>query len=654
MQLPFGFTIPQVAWTPPDLRALPSWADAKRVSVDVETKDPDLQKRPGHEGLGPGDFRPGNWAVGISFAIEDGPSHYLPIRHEGGDNVDCDHALQYVRDQARVFRGTLVGTNLAYDEGFLYRDDIEFKNVAWHRDVQNAAVLIYELYDRYNLTAIAERLGLPGKDDSVLKAFAQAYGCHPKRDLYKLPGRAVAQYAVQDVVLPLTILRRQEKQIDELEIQQVWDMESRLLPVLLRMRRRGVKVNLDKVRKIEEWCLAQERQLLNKAHTLSGVQLAPDDVWNASAMSRPLTACGYTVPMSKDKKPRPSVDKHFLTKCGEIGATLKRAREVNKLRTTYAHRIWRYHVNGRVHPVTHQMRRSKDEEKGDDDKGVRYGRTAMEHHSMQQEPGRDDEFGSMWRSVYEAEDDCFWVCSDWSQQEPRIGVHYAEILGLPGAKEFADEYRRNPRLDIHQALADISGMARKIVKNFVNGRLYGMGDAKLCRSIGCPTKWTTGRDGKEREVPGEDGQAKIDQFNKFVPWLVLLTRECAKQAKKKGHVWTADRRRCNFPKDSQGNYDWVHKAFSRVGQGSAAGQFKETAIAADAEGIPLQLGIHDEFDYSENDPRRMRRLKELQLNVRTFGVPMMVDQEVGPDWGAIHKTSSPEGVAFLARWENFN
>src|SRR5690242_18401531 len=147
MQLPFSFTIPKVDWTPPDISKLPSWADAKRISIDVETKDPDLRT------LGPGNFRRGCHSVGIAFSIEDGPSHYIPFRHEGGDNCDLDHALNYFREQAKVFRGTLVGCNLGYDLGFMDKDGIEFKQVEWYRDVGHNAVLIYELHDRYGLNA---------------------------------------------------------------------------------------------------------------------------------------------------------------------------------------------------------------------------------------------------------------------------------------------------------------------------------------------------------------------------------------------------------------------------------------------------------------------------------------------------------------------
>jgi len=644
MQLPFAFTVPKVEWKPKKLGDLPSWRDAKRICVDVETKDPDLRDRPGHKGLGPGNFRPGNHIVGIGFSIEDGETHYLPIRHEGGDNLDVNHTLNYVRDQARSFTGTIVGANLGYDLGFLEKDEVYFTNVSRYSDVINAAVVIYELFDRYGLDAIAEREGIPGKDETILREFATAYKVNPKRDLYKLPGRAVEAYAEQDVRVPLTLLRRQERQIDEAGLQKIWDLESAVLPILVKMRRRGVRINMDKVDRIDSWAYAQEEEQLAKVKHLTGVQINVGDVWKAEVMARALEAIGIKVPMtagSAKSKPKSSITGAFLDTCGEAGVAMARARDVNKLRTTFCARTRRYAVNGRAHCVFHQLRNTKEGEGlgGEETKGARFGRFSSEHFNIQQEPARDDEFGPMWRDVYEPEPGSFWVCSDWSQQEPRIAVHYAELLGLTGAAAFANQYRTDPTTDCHQLLADETGIVRKIVKNYFNGCVYGMGEAKLCKAIGHPTEMKNIH-GKIREVPGPAGQEIITRFKSRVPWVSLLTREAAKRAEKVGVVWTIGGRRCNFPKDRFGNVDWTHKAFSRIGQGGAADQMKATLVAADAAGIPIQLAVHDEFDYSCTSLKQALLLKELQMDTVKFNVPMLVDQEYGTSWGTCKKMNA--------------
>jgi DNA polymerase I-like protein with 3'-5' exonuclease and polymerase domains len=631
----FSFALPKTSWTPPKVSELPSWADAKIVSLDVECRDPNLKR------LGPGCRRDSstNYVCGFSFAIEDGGEYYVPIKHEGGDNVhDPDAAVRYLRDQIRSFNGEIVGNGLQYDLDWiatLCKDDTILKKSV--TDVQIADVLINELQFRYDLDALCERHGIPGKDEEVLRAAAAVYGVDPKIDMWKLPARFVGRYGEIDARRPLQVWRRQQQIIDRDGLNQIFQLEKKVTPILVKMRRRGVRIDFDHLESMERKALSIETEELDKVYRATGVKIAVGDVWKTEVLAHALRVFG--VEPGKTEKGKTSVDKVLLKESGEVGKWILRAREWNKLRTTFCAQIREYAVNGRVHCTFNQLKSTDEEGSG---KGVRYGRLSSSNYNAQQQPIRHDEFGEDFRKCYVPDEGARWACSDWSQQEPRIGVHYAEQLKLPGAKEFADEYRRNPRLDIHQALTDIvadPALPRKIVKNFVNGRLYGMGDVKLCHSCHWDTVIKNVR-GEQREVPSDESQAKIDKFNKLVPWMKLLVRAAAQQAEKNGHVWTILRRRCNFERDKKTGKIWgAHKALSRIGQGGAADQMKATAVAADAEGIPIQMIVHDEFDFSFYDMREALRLKELQMTVVKFGVPMNVDLEVGTSWGDLKKVS---------------
>ncbi len=627
---PSDLALPSVVWSPPKISTLPSWADAKRVSIDVETKDMDIKR------LGPGVRRPGNRVVGISFAIEDGGDFYLPMSHDGGDNCPegPEVVWNYIRDQLKDFKGHILGANLSYDADWIQNE----ANILRHKmmDIQVADPLINELHYSYSLETICERLGLPGKDETILKHAATAYKINPKSELWKLPARFVAQYAMVDARRPLQCMRRQESLIEEEGVDKIWQLEQRVTPVLVRMRRRGVRIDMDKVDIIERKCIEIEKESLERVFLATGIRVGLTDVWKSEVLAHALRAAGYKIP--KTEAGRDSVDKNFLDKCGEVGEQIHRARDWNKLRTTFAKQIREHAIerNGefRIHCTLNQMKTTDDEGGG---KGVRYGRTSCSEPNLQQQPVRHDEFGELWRSIFVADVGARWASSDWSQQEPRIAVHYAELLGLKGAKDFADEYRANPRMDIHQKLADISEMARKIVKNYVNGSIYGMGDLKMCRHLGQSVERRIVR-GEMREVPGPEGQAMIDKFKAFAPWISGLTREAAKAVRKNGgYVWTYLRRKCHFVKRGDNEWEAEHKAFNRVGQGSAADQAKATMVAADDEGIPMQLFIHDEFALSFTDIKVPKRLKELQLTTVTFNVPMLVDLEVGTDWGTLEK-----------------
>jgi DNA polymerase I-like protein with 3'-5' exonuclease and polymerase domains len=226
---------PTSTWTPPAMDTLPDWSKAKRISIDVETRDDNLKA------LGIGTRR-GGYIAGYAFAIEDGPRHYLPVRHQGGDNLDADQVRRYLQAQAKVYKGDLVGAHLSYDMEHLEYDGITFDrdDVKW-RDVQVAEPLIDELQMHYSLKALLERYGLPGKDEEVLRQAARDYSVDPKSGMWKLPARFVGAYGEADVDRPLRLLRKQERKIENDDLWNIWNLETDVLPVLVRMRMRGVR-----------------------------------------------------------------------------------------------------------------------------------------------------------------------------------------------------------------------------------------------------------------------------------------------------------------------------------------------------------------------------------------------------------------------------
>lgn len=660
LQLPL--LLPECSWRPPSLGDLPSWAGAKRIAFDTETRDPHLKQ------LGSNARRPESYIVGFSFAIEDGPKHYVPIRHEGGDNVDVDQALAYLRHQAATFDGDLCGAKLDYDIDHCAEDGIEFKSVRYFRDIQIADPLINELEMYYSMKAIAERRGLPGKDESGLREAAAAFGVDPKSGMWRLPGRYVGLYGEQDAALPLQILRRQEREIEDQGLWDIYNLESRLLPVLVRMRRRGLRVNMDRLREVETWSLDQEAQALREVEHLSGVRIAVGDVWKPEPLARALAAIGYEVP--KTAKGQPSVTADLLKAVDHpVALAIRSARKVNKLRTTFAASVRTHMVGDRLHPTFNQLRAAKDE--GDDDgdsKGGRYGRLSSDHPNIQQQPARQDEdlvdglgeYAVMWRSIYVPEEGEEFISCDYSQQEPRWLTHYAEITNQPRAHEAAQRYRDDPSTDNHQMMADLTGnmVKRKQAKELFLGKCYGMGGAKLCRKLNLPTRWAVffrerGREtlhfdgdlaredarqaaasegGRAFEVAGAEGQAIIDTFDRELPYVSKLAKMCEKRAEKVGYIITVLGRRCRFPVAPDGSYDWCHKALNRLIQGSSADQTKRAVVEADAAGLPLNLQVHDEINMS-GTREQARQLAEIMSSCVEATVPFKVDTEVGPSWG---------------------
>jgi len=618
---------PKAAWRPPRLSDLPSWATAKRVAVDVETRDPSLKT------LGPG-VRRGAYIVGISFAIEDGPAVYLPIAHPE-DNVDKEAALAYLREQAAVFRGDLCNFNLGYDIDFLAQVGIEYRP-RFFRDAQIADALINELHDSYSLESVAQRHGFAGKDTETLYGAATAWNlANPRGDLWKLPARYVGAYAEQDARLPLLLLRRQEREIERQDLQAVYDLESRLLPALVAMRRRGVRVDLGRLRKVDQFAEEEINKSVALVTSSTGVRVTAHDISKSALLAKALAAVGVIVPQTKTGKP--SVTKDWLKAVDHpVAHALVRARKFDRVRGTFVESIRKHAVGDRIHTTFNQLPRAKDndadEEVGEDGgiAGARYGRMSCSKPNLQNQPTRDPEIGKMWRSIF-VPDGELWASCDYSQQEPRMLVHYAEGLGLPRAAELGERFRTSS-VDFHQAMADITSLPRDPAKTIFLGMCYGMGGAKLCRSLGLPTVWSTNKHGLPIEVAGPEGEALITRFDQMVPFVRQLSRLCEQQARAVGFIRTIYGRRCRFPLTEHG-FDWTRKALNRLIQGSSADQTKLATVLAHERGIPLQLQIHDELTLSVDARSEVDPLADLMRTCLVLRIPSRVTPKLGPSWG---------------------
>ena len=614
--------MPEGSWTPPRMEDLPDWGSA-RVGLDTETRDGTIKK------LGPGARRENCYIVGISFAIEDGPSFYLPIAHQPGGNLDMAQVFSYLREQAKTFTGVLVGANLPYDLDFLAEQGIFF-TPRYFRDVQIAEPILDENQFRYNLEAIAERWNIPGKDETLLRKAAAHANVNPKAELWKLHSKYVGAYAEQDAVLPLELLRKQERAIEDQDLWEVYNLESELQIANLKMTRRGVRIDQEKLEYIRGYCLSEEEQALKKMTDLTGIEFGVEDTTKAVSLSRALDKFNIPYPMTA-KTNKPSIKAEFLSAVDHpIAKMILEAKKFNKVRTTFVESVRNHMVNGRLHPGYHQMRTQSDD---GDSAGARFGRMSSSHPNLQQQPSKGH-LGKLWRTIYLPEEGAEWACCDYSQQEPRLAVHFAEGKNYRGAQEMGDKFRNNPDMDCYEMIAEEGGLLRSPAKIVYLGRSYGMGGGKMCGQLGLPTIRKQGWKG-EYEAAGPEGQKIINKFDDSIPFVKLLANRCEKLAESRGYIITLSGRRCRFPRDKEGKVEWAYKALNRLIQGSAADQTKYAIVAADKAGFKLQVPVHDELDQSVENRTHAEKLATVMRECVTITVPSKVDVELGPNWGEI-------------------
>jgi DNA polymerase I-like protein with 3'-5' exonuclease and polymerase domains len=647
---------PPSEWKPPRLDDLPQdWNAVSRIGLDTETKDTDLKR------LGCG-VRRGGELMGISLCLDGQEPLYLPMRHLGGDNCPegPEAVLRYVRDQAKRFRGDVVGAKISYDLDYLEEEGVVFPQARF-RDVQVAEALIDELQLSYSLDSILKRRGLSLKDETLLREAAASFRgakgkLDPKRDLWMLPGRFVGPYAEADALRPLELLRSQEIDIERNGLQRIWDLETDVLPVLVKMRRRGVRVNMDKLDQVERYAQAEETKVWSEVLRLSGVHVRVGDAMKAAVLARVFQAVGVSYQMTSQGKP--SITKEFLAHINHpVGDLIRRARKMSQLRSTFVNSIRQHVINHgdewRVHCTFNQTVVQDDD---DEVEGARPGRLSCVDPNLQQQPSpdRDPEIGGMWRDIYEPDRGALWGTLDYSQQEPRLAVHTAVISGPErigklahdSALLMAQRYWDDRSADAHTLFTqtvygedvvnepkDVFKKKRNYCKQIFLGIAYGMGGAKLCRQLGLPLEWKYLDWAKEeRECAGAEGQAILDLVDQRAPYLKTTARAVESVAKQRGYVITILGRHCHFPK-SNGKYDWTYKAFNRAIQGGAADQTKRAMVELDRAGAYLQLQIHDEFDESIESQAVGEAHAKIMEDCVPLKVPSKVDLEIGPSWG---------------------
>jgi DNA polymerase I-like protein with 3'-5' exonuclease and polymerase domains len=596
-------------------------SDAKEIAIDLETKDDGIT-----EGLGAGwALKKGN-IIGFAVAVE-GWQGYFPFGHYGGGNMIPEQVKNYMK-QICSLPCPKIFHNAQYDVGWLQAEGIEVKGDII--DTMIAAALINENRRMYNLNSLSiDYLG-ELKAETDLKEAAEAHGVDAKAEMWKLPAEHVGFYAEQDARLTLLLWQRFKQELQQQSLGTVWEMESKLLPLLIKMRKRGIRVEVEKAEQLKKEMQLQEQQVLQDIKKEVGFDV---EIWTARQIAKAFDKLKVEYPRT-EKTNEPSFTANWLVNCNNKTAKLiLQARELNKFHNTFLNSIMKYQVNGRIHAEINQLR--------SDSGGTVSGRLSMSNPNLQQVPARNKEFGPKIRSLFIPDEGCQWGSFDYSQQEPRMTVHYAASVGdgFEGSHDFIKQYEKGD-VDFHTIVAEICGIERTQAKTIGLGLMYGMGKNKLANSLG---------------LSKEQADTLIGKVNRRVPFIKELSDLCMKTASDKGVIRTKKGRKCRFDEWETKDFGLhlsekfdnavakygrdnikrakTYKALNRLIQGSSADQTKQAMIeCAEAGYLPL-LQVHDELCFNVEDEKQITDIKNIMENCVEFKVPFQVQAKLGKSWG---------------------
>ena len=636
---------PETSWRTP--KSLPeNLLNFPVVALDTETCDPRLKE------LGPGWFRGDGKIVGVSLAWEGGKI-YIPVGHEGGDNFSggMDALTPFLIYFLKNFTGTLVLMNGFYDIGWLRYHGLMPQT--WQftvHDVMMAEALIDEHKMRYNMESIAKSYNIQGKDEQLLAEAAASFGVDPKGGMWRLPARFVGGYAEQDASVTLNIYHKQLPIIKEQALEKVVQLEHSLLPALMEMRFRGVRVDVLKAEERKREFLLEYDKFMVEIKNESTLNI---DVWSADSVALGFKHLSIKYPSTAAGKPS-FTDDWLSAHPSNFAKLITLARKAHKAANTFCQNmvISQADKNGRVHAEFHPLR--------SDDGGTVSGRFSSSNPNLQQVPARDPRMNTIIRGLFLPEEGEQWAAADYSQQEPRLTIHYAAERKCTRGQEAADKYNSDPDTDYHNFVASLvfgsnfTPKQRKAAKTINLGLAYGMGGPKLCRSLGYPTKRKIGSNNQEYEVAGDEGQALLDKYFKEVPFIKELSKHYTQQGNNFGYVSTLSGRRCRFtrwePRYGGGrplSYEEAvqtygvhnikrsktHTGLNRKIQGGSADMIKIAIRNLWREGICPLVTVHDENGVSVPNRERARDVAEIMRTCVPLRVPLKVDVDLGPTWG---------------------
>ena len=604
-------------WVQPE--SFPDLSSYDEIAIDLETKDPELKK------MGPGMFREVGNIVGFAVAVKNW-SGYFPIRHEGGGNMDDKKVTAWIQDVLKN-SSTKIFHNAMYDVCWLRAEGYEINGKIV--DTMIATSLIDENRIRYDLNSVAKQFTGLSKNESSLNEAAQAWGIDPKAEMYKLPAMYVGEYAEKDAEITFALWQELKKEINHQDLNSIFDLETSLFPCLVEMKSKGVRVDLEHAEMVEKNLIRAENTMLKGIKDEIG--FAPD-LWAARSIAKVFDHLKLDYPKTEKTK-APSFTKNFLKNHNNFIINLiNNARQANKARTTFMESIFRYVHKGRIHADINQLR----SEFG----GTVTGRFSMTHPNLQQIPKSGSDMGNQLRTIFVPEEGHTWGCFDYSQQEPRLVVHYAALQNLYGVGEVLDAYRDGDA-DFHTIVADMAEIPRSQAKTINLGLFYGMGKNKLQAELG---------------INKQKAEELFSQYHNKVPFVKKLMDNVMNRAQDSGKIRTLLGRLCRFHLWEPNQFGihkalphdaallehgpgikraYTYKALNRLIQGSAADMTKKAMVELHKEGITPHIQVHDELDISVVNPLEAAKIKDIMESAVELEVPNKVDYESGPNWGTI-------------------
>jgi len=560
--------------------------------------------------------------VGVSFAVKEGEAAYVPFAHDypgAPKQLSEKVVLGGLKPLLESARQAKIGQNLKYDAHVLANHGIQMQGIAEDTMLES---YVLDSTQRHDMDSMALRL--LGHETIH---YVDIAGKGAKQLTFnEIDLEQAGPYAAEDADITLQIHNRLSTQLNaEKKLASVYrEIELPLLPVLQRIERNGVKVDVPMLKKQSSQLAKRIVEIEQQAFDVAGesFNLASPKQLQAILFDR----LGLK-PKRKTPKGQPStaedVLQEFADEGEELPALILEHRSMSKLKSTYTDKLPEQvdPDTGRVHTSYNQTVAAT-------------GRLSSTDPNLQNIPVRSEE-GRRIRQAFIAEKGSCLLAADYSQIELRIMAHLSQDDNL--LKAFGEG------LDIHRATAaEVFGVAvdevdsnqRRAAKAINFGLIYGMSAFGLARQLG---------------IGRYEAQEYVNLYFARYPGVKAYMDSTRAKAHDQGYVETVFGRRLYLPeinsRNGQRRQYAERTAINAPMQGTAADIIKRAMIQVDRTlgekklDARVVMQVHDELvvEVAEKQADKLADLLHASMeSAADLSVPLIVEVGRGANWDEAH------------------
>ena len=582
----------------------------KHAVVDIETDDPLLKKLGQSYIFGKGSIL----GVGI-YQVEDNKKGFYNV----ADPIVADVLAD--RDTIKIFH------NGVYDLSWLCVG-AGLKLAGRVEDTMTRDSLLDAYALSHSLDACCERMNVTGKNkEDTIEAWWTRNGGKGKaiEHLKEMPREVVARYCVGDLEATWALFKAQEAPLKEQNLEYANDIECRLYPFILEMKRNGFRIDVKARQELSNKLEREYMTGMNELRDKYGIEPrigAPSylkQIWEIEGL-----------PMKYTAKGSPSFASDVLADINHpVAQQISHLRGLEKLLNTFVDGgLVHYCIGDHIYPDFFPALR--------DAGGTVTGRYSSRNPNCQNFSAREDKHGPEVRSLFIPEDGYVLGAFDYKQIEYRVFLHFARGRA---AKEAQAQFRENPDMDYHDMTMRLLNwqskgkLGRHLAKMMSFGSLYGLGAKSFAERFKHPLLES------HPDCAEEDlltlAKSLLNEYFAKVPFVRPTMDLIQNVAIQRGYVKTLANRRQRL-EDSKKAYKMVNYLV----QGSASDILKKGQVDALEAGVfdvlKIHATVHDENVFSAPRTKEGREatqyFAECMRNAYQLRVPIGVDTEMGENW----------------------